>query len=220
MRRDGRPRRRQDHGAVPRRFPEPRRSRAARHRTRRCHRPPQRRKTPRPSHRELYRSKTARRCRFKGNRPSRAPARRLVRSHRKSISSRPWRLSPSNDPPARPFRRSAQYSPPANFEVDEVNIGITRKVPDDASLLIAVSPQSQFTPSNRSCSPVPERAAAGSYFSFRPDSPRSPRRPAVRWGVVADNDYNLRHRRPTIHGGRRLDHRALRPASDHADADR
>lgn len=77
-----------------------------------------------------------------------------------------------------------------NFDVDALNIDITRKIPDDASLLISVHPQSRFSPFEQELLRQYLNAKAGRLILFLP-----PGQPSfglddllLDWGVIVDND--------------------------------
>jgi hypothetical protein len=88
------------------------------------------------------------------------------------------------------------YLTQRNFDVKQLELSVTRRIPEDASLLIAVSPQKPYSPFETELLRQFLRARAGRLILFLAPTTRSPMLPSSLglepllqdWGVVADND--------------------------------
>jgi ABC-type uncharacterized transport system involved in gliding motility auxiliary subunit len=76
-----------------------------------------------------------------------------------------------------------------NFEVDTLNLGQTRKIPADASLLVAVGPQGQFQPLEQELLRQYLAANAGRLILLlAPGRPHGLEELLLDWGMVVDDD--------------------------------
>jgi ABC-type uncharacterized transport system involved in gliding motility auxiliary subunit len=76
-----------------------------------------------------------------------------------------------------------------NFEVDTLNLGQTRKIPTDASLLVAVAPQGQFQPLEQELLRQYLAANAGRLILLlAPGRPHGLEELLLDWGMVVDDD--------------------------------
>jgi hypothetical protein len=76
-----------------------------------------------------------------------------------------------------------------NFEVSTVNLGSTRKVPSDASLLVAVAPQGEFQPLEQELLRQYLAANAGRLILLlAPGRPHGLEELLLDWGMVVDDD--------------------------------
>ena len=76
-----------------------------------------------------------------------------------------------------------------NFEVDGLDLGVARKIPADASLLVAVAPQSHYTPAEQEILREYLRANAGRLLLFlAPGFPHGLEDLLLDWGVLVDDD--------------------------------
>jgi hypothetical protein len=82
-----------------------------------------------------------------------------------------------------------------NFDVDGVDLSLTRKVPEDASLLIAVAPQSRFSPAEQELLRGYLRSKAGRLLLFftpgYPSGSSGLEDLLLDWGVLVDDDLVL-----------------------------
>ncbi|MEO7412877.1 MAG: GldG family protein [Opitutaceae bacterium] len=99
-------------------------------------------------------------------------------------------LSPTDTDPRRGLSIVRDALRLRNFDVDTIDISIARKIPEDASLLISVSPQSVFTKFEQELLRQYLNANAGRLMLFLP-----PGYPSfgledllLDWGVVVDDD--------------------------------
>ncbi|HEX2855807.1 MAG TPA: GldG family protein [Opitutaceae bacterium] len=100
-------------------------------------------------------------------------------------------LSPKDTDPVRGLSIVGDQLRARNFEVDLLDINIARQVPDDASLLIAVWPQSRFSSREQELLRQYLTVKAGRLMLFL-----HPGQPSyglddllLEWGVVVDNDF-------------------------------
>lgn len=76
-----------------------------------------------------------------------------------------------------------------NFDVDAIDLGIARKIPADASVLIAVSPQSRFSRAEQELLREYLRNHAGRLLLFLPPGyPNGLEDLLLDWGVLVDDD--------------------------------
>ena len=76
-----------------------------------------------------------------------------------------------------------------NFEVDGLDLAVSRKIPADASLLVAVAPQSHYTPAEQEILREYLRTNAGRLLLFlAPGFPHGLEDLLLDWGVLVDDD--------------------------------
>lgn len=142
--------------------------------------------------RELYRVDKGVKVAFQGEQAVTAALLDVSSPTRKKIYflSGHAELSPTDTEPRRGLSVVRDELRLRNFEVDGLNIDIARKIPDDASLLISVNPQSRFSPFEQEQLRQYLNAKAGRLILFLP-----PGQPSfglddllLDWGVIVDND--------------------------------
>lgn len=142
--------------------------------------------------RELYRVDKGVKVAFQGEQAVTAALLDVSSPTRKKIYflSGHAELSPTDTDPRRGLSVVRDELRLRNFEVDALNLDIARKIPDDASLLISVNPQSRFSPFEQELLRQYLNAKAGRLILFLP-----PGQPSfglddllLDWGVIVDND--------------------------------
>jgi ABC-type uncharacterized transport system len=142
--------------------------------------------------RELYRVEKGVKVAFQGEQVLTAALLDVSSPTRKKIYflSGHAELSPTDTEPRRGLSVVRDELRLRNFEVDALDLSIARKVPDDASLLISVNPQSRFSPFEQELLRQYLNARAGRLILFLP-----PGQPSfglddllLDWGVIVDND--------------------------------
>jgi hypothetical protein len=141
---------------------------------------------------ELYRVEKGVRVAFQGEQALTAAVLDVSSPTRKKIYfiTGHAELSPKDTDPVRGLSIIADQLRARNFEVDMLDIGIARQIPPDASLLIAVWPQSRFSAREQELLRQHLTANAGRLMLFlHPGQPSYGLEDLLlEWGVVVDND--------------------------------
>lgn len=125
-------------------------------------------------------------------------------------------LSPDDVDPVRGLSALRDVLRERNFDVDSVNLAYTRKIPDKASVLVAVAPQGRFQPLEQELLRQYLLADAGRLILLlAPGQPHGLEDLLLDWGILVDDDviYDIGSDNMTEEGELLLRHLAPHPVT-------
>ncbi len=143
---------------------------------------------------ELYRYKDKQREAFQGEQALTAALLDVSSPERKKIYflAGHGELRPDDPDPTRGLSEASAQLRIRNFDVDGLDLAVTRKIPADASLLISVAPQSRYSPAEQELLREYLRTNAGRLLFFAaPGFPHGLEDLLLDWGILIDDDLIL-----------------------------
>lgn len=140
---------------------------------------------------ELYRIKDKQRQSFQGEQALTAALLEVSSQARKKIYflAGHGELNPDDVDPVRGLSALKDALRARNFEVDTLDLTVAGKVPTDASLVVAVSPQSAYTPPEQEALRQYLGPGAGRFIALlAPAQPHGLGNLLVDWGIFVDDD--------------------------------